>query len=537
MTRTTAAGLVAVTATAVLLILSSCGGDDGGDATATPSAHAASPSAALPASDQQVIDLAGVTPLMKITPKGEGDIRSDIPGAATGDFNGDGIDDLALGARFADPDGREDAGEVYLVLGSAELPAQIDLGSDDPDLTIRGASAGGGLGFSVLLADLDNDGKDELIAGAPFAGTGATNERNPGMVFIVAGREDPPSSIDLASETPDTVINGPSAAAYLGDSLAFGDVNGDGTHDLVVGATFAHQVGGDIPEGPQAGAAYVFYGTEDWPESINTAAGEYGAALKGEEHLDEVGDTVAAADLNNDGFDDIIATAEAADGPDNARSVAAEVTVLAGDADLSGDHIVGQDEMLLRIHGAEQNDTVGFDLAAGDLDGDGIDDLAMTARLASGPANLQGSAGEGYVLFGSPDLPTEIDLLTELAAVASFHAPDSGDLMGRVMIGRLGRETVLVFAAAFGDGPDNSRADAGDIFVLRSAQTGSFSSVKDSASIVYYGAAPQDRSGMNAVTGDLNGDGSAELIVVSPDADASASQIDFGVVSVLASGP
>ncbi|MEE8369619.1 MAG: hypothetical protein V3S00_02485 [Dehalococcoidia bacterium] len=462
----------------------------------------------------RTIDLATASPLTVVYAVEEGDLLSDQPGLAAGDFNGDGIDDILIGARFADgPDGREDSGAAYIVLGSQGPPDAIDLAEEQQEMTIIGARPGDGLGFSAAAADLDGDGIDDIVVGAPFAGPHDLLLSKQGRVYVFFGRPDLPDSVDLATDTADLTLAGTSSNGFFGDSLAAGDVNGDGTADLIVGATFdsyTPQDGASV----RGGAMYVFLGREAWRQELT--AGDADIVLLGADDLDELGDFVTSGDINGDGIDDIIGTAEAADGPDNTRDVAAEVHVLFGGTDVKGTFEIARDQQDFTVYGARDRDTLGFSLATGDLDGDGIDELVMGARLASASDNADDRSGQVYVLYGRRDLPAEVDLASPPEFVGAFLGARPSDFLGTSgAVAGLGDNDAnqLIMGSIFADAPN--RRDAGAVYISEpAALRGALPVMGEALRVVIYGAATGDRLGANVIAADFNGDGRLELIVV-----------------------
>jgi len=504
---------------AALFLYSACGGAPAPDVspTASPIDTPGTPQA----TDTTIIDLATASPMTVIYAVGEGDLQSDQPALATGDFNNDGVDDLLVGARFADPDGRQDAGAAYVVFGSRSPPQSVDLAALQQDLTIIGALPGDNLGFSAVAADINGDGIADIVLGAFSAGTLENPSVRTGAVYVLFGSDNLPVNLDLAEAKPDITISGLTSRGFFGDSLASGDVNGDGMADLIIGATFDRRSASGGPS-VRGGATYVFFGRQSWPAGMS--AGDSDVAVYGAEELDELGDFVASGDINGDGFDDIISTAEAADGPDNDRPTSAEVHVVFGHPDIEGTFEITRGDQDLSIYGANASDTLGFSLATGDLDGDGVDDLVMGARLGNSPSDGLTRTGHVYVLYGRQDLPASVDLADTLDFVIAIHGQNQSDSLGTIeAIADLdgdGRNE-LIMGTGFGDAP--SRPDAGVIYVASSpAETdpaGIVSVADTPLQAIIYGAAPSDLLGSSVTTGDLDGDGRPELIAVAMNAD------------------
>ncbi|MEM1103368.1 MAG: Ig-like domain-containing protein [Pseudomonadota bacterium] len=324
--------------------------------------------------------------------------------SGAGDVNGDGIDDLIIGARFANGNGRIDSGESYVVFGTDQgFSSSLNLTSLDGTngFRIDGIDRFDNSGVSVSGAgDVNGDGIDDFIIGGALAN--ANGLIDSGESYVVFGTDQGfPSSIDLAN------LDGSNGfrvdGIFLFDNSGFsvsgaGDFNGDGFDDIIIGARFA-DANGQL----DAGQSYVLFGTDQgFPSSIDliTLNGSNGFRLDGVDAFDNSGFSVSGAgDVNGDGFDDLIIGAPGADGngidAGEAYVVFGTAAPMGPDFDLSS--LDGENGY--RISGIDGLDNAGRSVSgAGDVNGDGIDDLIIGARFADGNGKLD--AGESYVIFG-----------------------------------------------------------------------------------------------------------------------------------------
>ncbi|MCZ6592647.1 MAG: integrin alpha, partial [Alphaproteobacteria bacterium] len=372
------------------------------------------------------------------------DDHSGFTVSSAGDINGDGFDDLIVGAYLADGAGGADYGESYVIFGKAGGFTDIDLGAIAPGdgFTITGGGGGDQAGWSVASAgDVNGDGFDDIIVGAPRAGGIGDLESSAGESYVIFGKAGGFADIDVSALTPADgfTIYGADAGDRSGYSVSSaGDVNGDGYEDVIVGAIGARGAGNLTFN---SGEAYVVFGKASGIADIDLGAlsPADGFTIRGADASDTLGRSVSSAgDVNGDGFDDIIVGAWFAE-VDITLSGMGESYVIFGKADGFGP--IDVDALTptegFTILGGTMGDRAGGSVsAAGDVDGDGYDDIIVGAPLAAGTGALGSTAGESYVLFGSDLTGAVTHAGTEFSEVLT------GTIDADVMVAGQGDDTV-----------------------------------------------------------------------------------------------
>ncbi|HEY9808841.1 MAG TPA: putative Ig domain-containing protein [Halomicronema sp.] len=325
---------------------------------------------------------------------------SGISVSNAGDVNGDGLADLIIGARGADPASVFNAGKSYLVFGKTDT-TEINLSSlGTGGFIINGEAISDYNGHSVSSAgDVNGDGLADLIVGTPYANSpyAYASGSYVGRSYLVFGKTDT-TAINLSSlGTSGFIITGEAPDDFSGDSVSnAGDVNGDGLADLIVGAPKA-----DPATGAFAGKSYLVFGKTDATPIKLSSLGTGGFIINGETTNNFSGDSVSnAGDVNGDGLADLIVGAPSA----NVATFngAGKSYIVFGKTDTNAINLSSLGTGGFIINGEAASDGSGTSVSsAGDVNGDGLADLIVGAPEANTVSGF--GAGKFYLVFGKTD--------------------------------------------------------------------------------------------------------------------------------------
>jgi hypothetical protein len=402
---------------------------------------------------------------------------------------------------------------------TVQKPLAIDLFREEAALTLFGAQTND-MVRTVAAGDINGDGYQDLVVGA-FAADGPQDTRpDCGEVYVIFGPAKQGERIDVGEGQQDVTIFGADSGDSLGFAVAADDVNGDGIDDILAGALLADGPGNERPD---AGEVYVIFGSPTPGTTIDIALGEQDLTLFGAGEGDRLGISLASGDANGDGTRDLLVGSFLADGPENARYQGGEAYLIFGRPSLSGVRDMARGEYDLAIIGAEADDQLGYALAMGDVNNDGIDDLIVAAFRADGPGNSREDGGEVYVIFGSPSLEGILDFASISPSVTVMAADKNDDLGSAVASGDINGDGIddLLIGAPGADGPDNARTGAGEGYVIFGSPSlqRAFDIARGAQDVTILGADAGDRLGVSLASGDVNADGLVDIIVGAETAD------------------
>jgi len=473
---------------------------------------------------------AGLNPVpISVLESNQGDAWLGSAVAPAGDVNGDGFSDVLVGSYTFDH-GQTDEGSVFVWLGKGR---GVDSSAPQSMYPEQPYSE---FGFSVSDAgDVNGDGFGDVIIGAPLFDNGQSDE---GAVFIYHG--------SVAGLTAPLIIESDHENAELGKSVAnAGDTNGDGYDDVIVGAVYFSN--GQLYEG----AAFIFYGSPSGINAnakttleINQANAWFGRSVDG------------AGDVNGDGYGDVLVGATEYD--NNEENEGAVFLFHGSQTGIN----INPAQMFECNNGAAH---LGYAVAgAGDVNADGFDDILLGAPLFT---NQQSNEGAAFLYYGSQQagLANPVVFEGDLAdAQMGFSVSSAGDINGDgfidILIGSpnftvnqnskgaafayygsadgvspsikamLSIDQLASFGTAVSSAGDVNSDGYGD--VILGAIHYQNSQIFGGAGLLYYGAAggismqqpvilPSDvnfadmGSSVSSV-GDINGDGSSDLIIGAP---------------------
>ena len=325
------------------------------------------------------------------------------------------------------------------------------------------------------------DTRRDLVVGAPGGATG--------RVYVIFGR--PPGSSAPLETYADAIVTGP---ASFGQATAIGNVtmeNGSPLRNLVVAAP-------DAADGK--GVVYIF--TRQFEGGDRLTSSSAVATITGAPN-DRLGAALATADLDDDGYRELIIGAPGTD----------RVYVLYGGPGFASRDLAAGADSVIVGHPAN-NSAIGTTLLAGPLTSDAIYDLVIGEPAANSVYLIGGAAGAA--------LPTRIDLPATaadpsqrpLGVTSQFIGRDAGDEAGTTLTAADldGNGAIdLLIGAPGADGPDNTALNMGEVYVLWNEQTSTSRSLS-APGVIFYGGQANQRLGSLVAKGDINRDTPNDLV-------------------------
>ncbi len=260
-------------------------------------------------SDANVL-IQGFHPRMWVSPN-----RKNI---ACGDVDADGYPDLAIGIYGESPPYRQTAGIVYVIRGDPVItysnPVTLTM-PDQAGAIIEGVdgrlgSSGDSLGTSLAIADLNQDGRADLIMGAPGASGPGNRLQYAGEVYLWLGRALEGQRFTISSQAS-WIVHGEQPSEGLGSAIVTGDFDNDGYPEILLGCASCAQEGAPFY---LSGRGYVLEPLQITGSVTVTSASRLDVVSYKDARC--LGEAVDAMDLDGDGVSDLVISAPCTDYPE-----------------------------------------------------------------------------------------------------------------------------------------------------------------------------------------------------------------------------
>jgi hypothetical protein len=444
---------------------------------------------------------------------------------ATGDFNGDGIDDVIIGSPFSSIGRREWNGKVSVVFGKAKSKVKkVDFANSNPDIVFYGERAGDQLGTSVAAGDYNNDGIDDLIIGAYNASYGSAR---PGKVYVVFGRltwDGQP--IDFFIENPDLKLVGGALDSGFGLTLSTADINNDDIDDILIGAPFSSSETVD-----KSGIVYAFFGEKN-PVSMGVYMSDMADVIfYGQDSNERFGSAIASGHIINDDFNDIVISAYTAN--DGEKNQVGKVYIFKG----LSKPLKKLRSPVFTFVGENVNEWAGYAIAVDDLNGDGIDDVA----ISSFPYNGLRYLGKISVFYSKKSFTrgSEIVVKNDNANIVIEEPNDEAIIGASILLDDFnsdGKSEIIIGAPGIGDPASTMPGDVYMIFDDGKSKRAFYSVNDEFATSTIHGENADDWFGYSIASLDFNGDGYKDLAIGSRYSDRIDSDNNGKVFIVFGNG-
>lgn len=421
------------------------------------------------------------------------------------DLDGDGLDDLLVGAPGND-EGGSNSGRAYVIRG-ADIVQNSLLQTYYQKESLIGESAGD-MSASALACggDVDGDGTLDMLVASPGY------EHSMGRTYLVLGST---FSGDFDLVDADVIVDGENRGDLSGSEVSFvGDVDGDGLSDVLVGS-WANDDGGIL-----AGKVYLLPGASLADNKIENLADADGSWI-GEDSGYRAGHSVSGlGDVDGDGLDDIGFGAYGFDDGGASDYMGAVYVILSSSQGMSTPN-QGAEQADITLLGEDSSHYAGYDLSGhGDVDNDGLDDFLVSSL---GHSSSTGDGGAVYLVTAS-DLQTGTMSLSDSSYV--FEGELAGDNVGRSIasagdVDRDGFPDILIGAPSVG----RFKPQGGQAYLLLNADIGTPGIMNLSqASYIFTAANGHELAGRQVASGDFNGDGMMDLAVGAPNAGSTSAK-------------